>query len=666
MQHQILREGELRGYIWTPEIERMTGKMRAPDLVPLGKAGDHGPLSDAYGPQLLKDGLAVYNEPRVQDFIKKLNRFSLMMKTAGDVAGAVHNYLGNVGFSLSNLIWAATTPTQWGNVFGSIGGAFKITGARALGTTLPKWTPFEMSKAARGETAKMIRLGVFDTDIAINSVRKIIRVADVASRVEKRAGLEAALHAAGKLLRGTWGGMKTFYQAADNWWKYFNYRLELSKQQWIYEKESVKPSPEEMERRAADNVSKFLPSIKRVPEFMRVFEKSVAGTVTGAFLTFQVEAARTGVMNVREGWRETLYGVNGRERWVGASRMAAMIAMGVIPLTLLTITRRLFGYSDDEEEAIRANLPEFQRDSAMLVFGPKKDGRPRYWDVSWLNPYGLYHGAAIAAARGWGEGKDFYDSVWGAGSEGFNALTKQVNPFRSQAWQPGISAVIDSVFNRDSLKGGKEIYNPEDTFENKSWKVGERAWRGFAPGTAIKLHKATLAAIGYKDERTGKPLDVTQESLALTGFPRMYTIEPDLAMAGHVAKFKGRMADARKLVNRTLTSENWRPEETKAAYEQAHAQGFEIFTELNTAYKQMKKLNIPEREIRTAMEEAFGTDKLKGGISKDKINEIISGRFLPIEISDKMKDNARKYYPDRLKEYEKVRRTKKIQRVLPL
>ena len=57
------RTAPTSGYIWKP-----TTIHSAPaDLVPLGKAGDHGPLAGHTGRSILKDGLAIYQSPPVQD-----------------------------------------------------------------------------------------------------------------------------------------------------------------------------------------------------------------------------------------------------------------------------------------------------------------------------------------------------------------------------------------------------------------------------------------------------------------------------------------------------------------------------------------------------------------------------------------------------------------------
>jgi len=257
LQHRILIEGQAQGYIWK---EGVTPGPRPHDLVPLGKAGETGALANTYGPEELKNGLAIANSPPAQDLLVSINRWSLMMKTVGNIASAVHNFFGNIAFSVANgnLLWAATLAPK--TLITSAFKSFPVTIGRATATG---------GAATRDEITKMIELGVFDSDIAIGTIRRMAKAAQAGALVEKKLGLGAGLHAANKVLQAVGGAFKQTYQAADNWWKYFNYRIELAKQQWYHSGDATPPSLAEMERAAAEQVKDTLPSYSRVPEAVR-------------------------------------------------------------------------------------------------------------------------------------------------------------------------------------------------------------------------------------------------------------------------------------------------------------------------------------------------------------------------------------------------------------
>ena len=631
MQHSIVEDGTRpqTGYIWKPDPADPSSLPPA-GLVPLGRAGDHGPLADAYGPQHLKDGLAAYSSQPVQDWLVDLNRWSLMMKTVGNVASAVHNFFGNIAFSIANgnLLWAVTMAPK--TLISSFFGSFAVAGGRATGMGGP---------ALQEEAAEMIELGVFDSDIAINTIKKMSRAAQAGILVEKKLGPAAGLQAAMKVLHAgatkTGAAFKETYQAADNWWKYFNYRIELAKQQWIHAGDAS-VTLDQMKRNAANMVMDTLPSYSRVSELVRrglgvesVFKH------TGAFFTFQTESARTVSRNVTHVGRELVHGKNWKERSIAVHRTGGMLAMLAMPYLFSSLSKWMYGYDDDDEEALRDSLPEYQKNASLLFMLPKDEkGNPRYADVSWLNPYGIFHSAWIAGSRAKREGK-------GAGAVAGTAALSALKPLLTV--QPGVGTIMDIVRNQDSLRGGKQIYNPEDTVENQIKDMGLRALQGLAPGTLQNLMKATESALGHVGP-SGKEPDLLQDITAgLLGAPRISTMELDRAMAAHVSNYKKTVSGAKALLNEAVgTKATVAPGEVKAAYRQAQAQTLEHNIEMHRAYEGLLKLGMKKPDARKAMQIGFGSEILKGGLSKDTISEIMTGRFSRVEISDKMKKQAQK------------------------
>ena len=664
-QHSIVEDGTRpeTGYIWKPDPNDPHSSPAA-DLVPLGKPGDTGPLADAYGPQYLKDGLANYSQPQVQNFLVNVNRWALAMKTTGNIASAVHNFFGNIAFSITNgnLPWAVGT-FKLGTILEATFQGLKTAAQREL-------------KLGTDEVAELIELGVFDSDIAVGTVRSIYKAAQAGSIVEKKLGLGAGLQAvmkvlqtegkraaagqAGKVLaetkpaqmvRGAVGGIgasfKGVYQGADNFWKYFNYKIELAKQQWIHAGDSS-VTLDQMKRNAANMVQDTLPSYSRVPELVRrgLGEESVL-KYTGAFFTFQTESARTVVNNITHVGREAVHGKNWKEQSMAAWRLGGMIAMLSLPYALGLAARRMFGYDDDDERALRNSLPEYQKNASMLVMLPRDaKGNPGYVDLSWLNPYGLVHSAGIAASRAGHEGKGIGAAV---GAAGWNAIQPLITV------QPGVGTVMDIVRNQDSLRGGRQIYSPEDTMTNQIKDMSLRALQGLAPGTAQNIWKAIESAIGHVGPSGREPDPVQDITSGLAGLPRLSNLELDRAMQSHVGTYKKRMGDAVRLLNEVVATKATVGEgEVAAAYKQANQQAQEIFTNMSRAYKQLTDLGMDEAAAVEAMEIGFGTEIQKGGLGKNKIDDVIEGTYLPIELSDKMIEGADEYHPERLEEYERA------------
>ncbi len=646
MQNRILAEGSAQGYIWKRSTAATTPL--PDDLVPLGKPGDHGPLSDAYGPQLLKDGLANYNTPAVQQLFTGLNRFALMTKTIGSIASGVHNFFGNIAFTISNgnLPW--------------------------LVVHFPKGVLTTMGKGTREEHAELVRLGIFDSDLTLNETESIYKAIEVGAELEKKIGLPGGIYGALKMLEraarpvtGTVGkvatGFKNFYIGADNFWKYINYKAELSKQQWFNAGRSTPLSLEEMKQNAARMVQDTLPNRERVSEWVKrsVGSQSLAGQFVGPFFTFPLEAGRTMINNGYHAGREMFSPDSSpRERAFGVWRVAGMLGMISAPMLMSMLSKWMNHYNDDDEAALRASLPDYQKNSSYLVMLPRDENKvPRYMDASFLNPYGYYHSAAIAAYRA-------FRSTGSVLKAGGDAIMSLAGPLMTI--QPGIGSVMDVARNSDSLRGGAKVRNTEASWRDQSIDIADRMIRGFAPGTAQNMYRTYLAEQGYKEPKSGRAYELGRELESLIGIPHVETLDTKRATASAVSRYKNRMGNAMRLLNDKMGAQGTVAlGEVTAAYEQANKQAFEIFSEMNKSYKNMLKLGMKKRDIEDAMEVGFGTEIRKGGLSKNRIDDIARGVFYPIEISDAMDKDVSANFPDRYKEYQKVLKTKKKQAVVP-
>ena len=647
MQTKVLLEGTAQGYIW----KRGTATTPLPDdLILLGKPGDHGPLSDAYGPQLLKDGMSNYNHPAVQQLWTGLNRIALMAKTVGSIGSAIHNLLGNIAFTVTsgNLPWAVVYMPK----------GFFVTLMRGMDGVLPI-TP---SKSLREEQIEMIRLGVFDSDVTFEQSQEIYGAMEVGAELEKKMGTAGGIYGAlqwlqKKVAPGTvtarWIGRagKNFYMAQDNFWKYVNYRTELSKQQWFNANNPTPPNEEEMKQRAARMVQDLLPNRERVSEWVRrgVGSESLAGQFVGPFFTFPLEAGRTVANNAYHTGRELFSPhTNAREKTFAAWRAGGMLLTLSAPVLISMISKWLNGYTDEDEEALRDSLPSYRQNASFLIMMPRdENGVPQYFDVSWLNPYGYYHSSLIAAGRSYQEKSA---SLPEAGQKWALNLLQPL-----YTTQPGLGTIMDMARNSDSLRGGAPVFNPEDSWDNISMKLAGRAVRGFAPGTTQNIYRTYLASEGYVEPKSGRALELGRELESLVGMPHLETLEMDKVIASSVGNYRKRMGNAMQLLNEKVGAKGTvRPGEITAAYERANEQAFEIFSEMNKAYENMRQLGMSKKEAVKAMEVGFGTEIRKGGLSKNSIQNIIRGKFFPIQISDQMEKEARRN--GRWEEYRSVMR----------
>ena len=152
----------------------------------------------------------------------------------------------------------------------------------------------------------------------------------------------------------------------------------------------------------------------------------------------------------------------------------------------------MFGYDDDDEKAIRAGLPEYQRNN-MLFFLPRGPNRePRFVDLNFVNPYSLVHKAMTAAWRG--------KEVTG-GAEA--AAWSLAEPFLSP--MPIPQFIADIASNKDLKRGGAPIWDEYASLDERTASILKRAGRDFLmPGTldsAIKIGEAYTGKVSGKDRR---------------------------------------------------------------------------------------------------------------------------------------------------------------------
>ena len=100
------------------------------------------------------------------------------------------------------------------------------------------------AEAKREEITELIDLGVFDSDIATNTIKGDLRgrrrqAAELEKKMGMGLGSTEPMEDAGRQGEGAAKGQvassRRLLHRADNCWKYFNYRIELAKQQWIHE-----------------------------------------------------------------------------------------------------------------------------------------------------------------------------------------------------------------------------------------------------------------------------------------------------------------------------------------------------------------------------------------------------------------------------------------------
>ena len=59
----------------------------------------------------------------------------------------------------------------------------------------------------------------------------------------------------------------------------------------------------------------------------------------------------------------------------------------------------MFGYDDEQEEALRASLPDWQKNATLFLLPKDEKGNAQFFDLSYMNPYKIYNNPITAVMR---------------------------------------------------------------------------------------------------------------------------------------------------------------------------------------------------------------------------------------------------------------------------
>ena len=222
------------------------------------------------------------------------------------------------------------------------------------------------------------------------------------------------------------------------------------------------------------------------------------------FLKFKTEVMRTSYGTVRQAIDE-VKSSNPKIRKNGLLRISSFtLTAALLPAILGTVTKALFDYDDDDEDTLRRSLPEWQK-NALMVFLPKDEqGDAQFMDLSYMNPFGIYHSPDDGFSRALSGDPD--EAIWPAVSAGMMEFFKPL--YSPQLW---MGAFTDVLYNKDTSSGEK-IWGGAKTELQNATAITERLIRPFVPGTIESMNRV-YKGINQQVRSSGKAYDPWDETL---------------------------------------------------------------------------------------------------------------------------------------------------------
>ena len=238
-----------------------------------------------------------------------------------------------------------------------------------------------------------------------------------------------------------------FYQFPDDMAKAMAMLGELDTERKAAKHTGEKVTEKQLMERAAEKVKAILPNYSLTSKGMQKLSRNA---VFGTFVMFTAETLRNRYNTASLAWSEIMSD-NPAYKVQGAKRMAALAASLTAAPALTLATMAAIDMEEEEEEGIRATMPEYSRNNLFLWTGRNDKGEPTYLDLSYIDPSSLFYKPII----GFATGKDSMES--------FNEMLRETfTPF-----------IGTEIFTKDTWNA----INNEDDFGRKISESPSTTWQ---------------------------------------------------------------------------------------------------------------------------------------------------------------------------------------------
>lgn len=319
-----------------------------------------------------------------------------------------------------------------------------------------------------------------------------------------------------------------FYTFGDDFWKIIGFENEKAGLL------KAGLTLQEAEVEAAKRIRDTYPTYSMVGRVQWLSRFPLAGT----FVSFPAEIIRTS-SNMLRTVASDLKSDNPKLRELGMKRAAGMALVSAAFWSLAALSKAMTGVDDDEEEAIRDLAPEWQKNSTFLFMGRDEKGNLRYFDMSFLDPYGYWKRPITAMMR---------DQPWEESlSSGLRGMLERSLGLTLQQKPSSRPSPI-------KRKAEARYIRRRTAPLIKRWILPDHLRKALQPGVVGNVERLVKAS-PEACRSSGQPYSVEDELVALVGW-RATTVEPKTALYYRSFEFTGALADARKTLTDTLRDAN--------------------------------------------------------------------------------------------------------------
>jgi hypothetical protein len=616
---ELLDAGIRGGYIW--KADRSRDPIPPAGFRPIyapGTISDYNPLKDAYAPKDVRDAFrSLQDVNTVKGWAKwfsGLTAWSMASKTIGNFPqGYVRNFLGNPLLIINGGFVSGSdmlNPMQLlKNAKLAIRAALANTGLR-------------YDEAIQTKRNEYILNGVIGDNVESGLFREMIESSmgepgipslwkDTKGQKDLRNRAKASVGTARRLFER----MADIYQGVDDFWKVFAYEQEKKFQR----KTHPDWSEEQIQKESAYRVRNKMPTYSLSPEVTKAIRRT---PFIAPFITWTSEIIRTGANTIAIAAEDIRVGTetgntemkkNGIKALMGTLFSASLIPVAV------AVSKAIFGYEEEDDEAIRQFVPEYEKNDQLLYIGQREDGKASYINLSYLDPQQMRAETAIA----------FYRAIRGekgVGQAFIEAASQMLQPVLSE--QLFASAVMDLARNR-TAQGGT-IWNEQDTPANitaaKLAHLGKALLPGTITGAGTRIYRAATGEV----TRQGRSYDLSNELAGVAFGQRVAEIDAQTDLGNKVRAFLSNRSDATRLLTGVLNNRGTVDiADIPTAYDNANAAYIKLYEDMRKAYLGALRLGVPKN---IALRIIAGEDKGRGLSERDRA-AIVTGKFPKFRVS---------------------------------
>ena len=384
--------GEKNGFLVTSE-EYHNNPSKYEGFVPFRstKTSMYDPLLGMYAPKEMVEGFQKTFDSNTMrrntsDAIDIVDKSMTIINKATGYAMAAKT-LGSVGFylrnSISNMLFFG--PSQG---FGRIDKMLKVAAKQS-------WAGLKDQNRIDSYIADLTALGIVGDDIQTGIIRDLLngkvdsaglmkQIEGILDKTQLSKGKQALEFIADKASRLS-AHTDAVYKIA-----YFEHELnKLKEAQRFSNTGSVAGLSEyQLKRLAAEKVLMTAQSASQAAPIVTQLSKSGLGLQFAPFLRFKAEIPRI-IINTYKLARTEMKDANPKIKQRGQIRFASMTGMLAFSTALPAALRVLVaGIGDDEDEALRASIPEYLRGNTFYYFG-KGDSLSSI-NLTFVNPWSMY------------------------------------------------------------------------------------------------------------------------------------------------------------------------------------------------------------------------------------------------------------------------------------